>query len=188
MATWSFSGFDWTRFRALAPELKRAAEAADWRILRDGEAADVIASLDPAMDAAVVCNCVIAELCSTGASVVFRGGLPEFLRNLSVSAAGEEAADLLSEAAFASANIEQWFAAELGLIGILSWASLDHLRSHLDAHCRERPRPKRQRGIAGLVGRLKPGDSEEERLTDLVELVDECVAGRLGLAVMLSEP
>jgi hypothetical protein len=187
MATWTFSGFDWSRYRAVAPQLRRAVQSGDLKGVREQEAADIIASLDPATNPAMACNCVISELCSVGAPVVFRGTLPAFLRTLGARVPGEEAADIIGEAAFAGSNIESWFHMERGLVGILTWSSLDHLKSHLEAYCREIPEPPRPSGIARLVGKLKPGEGADTLLEDLVGLVNECVASRLGLAVVYAD-
>jgi len=187
MATWTFSGFDWSRYRAVAPQLRRAAQSGDLKRVADPDAADIIAALSPATGVAMACNCVISELCSVGSPVVFRGTLPAFLRMLGTSVPGEEAADIIGEAAFAGSNVESWFHVEWGLVGILTWASLDHLKSHLDAYCREVPETPRRGGIARLMGRLKPGEGYETLLEDLVDLVNECTASRLGLAVVYAD-
>ncbi len=187
MPAWRFVGFDWSRYHALAPMLMEAARSRDFSSLPNRDAADLVSSLDPGLSPEEICNLVIAELCTEGDEVDFRGTFPDFVRYVRRRDPEGEAADLLAEAAFAAPNIESWFEHEPGLVGILTWAKLDHLRSHLEGCIREGQRRQRRSRLQELVDLVRPAPSHDDLLQDLFDLVTNCLEKRLGLAVLMTE-
>jgi hypothetical protein len=185
VATWSFAAFDWVKYRALAPVLRRAQSVGSLRGSADAQVADAAAAFDDAFALETVCNVVIAELCTTGEWVSVRAALPVIVQTIMRRPAGEDAADVLTELALAGHNIEPWFAADRGLMGILTRAEVEHLASHLAVYSRESGVGSLPGGLMGWARKLKPITSQGGVVDELISVVLAAEADRLGLAAIL---
>jgi hypothetical protein len=185
MATWSFAAFDWVRFRALAPELKRAHSVGDLRASANEQIAEVASPFNADEPVSTVCNVIIVELCTRGKWVVVRPSLPELVRRLCTRPAGEDAAEILTDLALSGQNIEPWFKSDAGLMGLLTITDVEHLAAHLEAYARERPKSPPPEGVLGWARKLTPVGDDEDLMEALTALVIEASLERLGLAAVL---
>lgn len=188
MATWSFAGFDWVRFRAIAPDLRRAVSVRDLRTSVNTQIAEVAGAFDDTASTAEVCNVVITEVCTRGRWVFVRPSLPELIRDLRRRDPGEDAADMITDLALSAHNIESWFKVDSGIMGLATRAEVDHLASHLAAYDRDAPRTGDHRaGIAGWARRFAPTGGQGDVVAELAELVREARQDELGLAAILED-
>jgi len=185
VGAWSLAGFDWVKFRELAPELRRAVSPNDLRTSDDPQIADVAAAFDDTYPTPLICNVAIVELCTTPQWVTFKESLPEIVLTLRKRSASEDAADIIAELALSAHNVEPWFEAERGLMGILTRTEVEHLSSHLVAYSREKPDARPPSGLIGWARRLKPITSQGDLLDELLSVVEAASAERLGLAAIL---
>ena len=188
MATWTLRGFDWKRFHELKPALEQAVRRNDLRTVPDAEAAALVAEMEEIGELAAVCNYLIAHICTTGDALVFHRNFPEFVDYLQDELGAEDAAEMLTEGAFAGVHMEPWYQTDEGLMGILSWADLDRLHRWLQAAAANLQPEERPRGLAVLIDALRTRQTNEELAKSLLGLVAHCVENRQGLAFLLSEP
>lgn len=187
MATWWFSGFDWVRFHSLAPVLRRAASVQELRSSDDRQVSELAYSLDDGLLMTQACNRILGELCTRQPFVTCGVSLPELVRAVRKRSAGEEVADVLTDLALSGHNIEAWFKADEGLMGLLKPEEVEHLASHLAACMRESPSPEESRGVLGWARRLKPVTTQDDLLEELASVVSAAEADGQGLAAVLEE-
>lgn len=182
---WQLFAFDWTRYRSLAPLLQSAAATGDFSAIGGRAAEAAAAALAEGAPIEEVCNDLLVELCGAEDAVVFESGLPELIHAIRRTPEGEEAAELLGLLAAASPGIDPWFAAEAGLMGLLSPDQVEALSAALARFRRHWNPPPPPRGLGALTRRFAPGDRALDLLPDLMDLVDQCRARRAGLAASL---
>lgn len=187
MATWFVCGFDWKRFRALAAELKAAMQSREPNAVRDPEASRLLASLPPEMDRNTACNHVIGNLCGRGEDLAFHGNFAPLVSRMASEVEGEEASLLLSRAAFAGLNIEDWFRAERGLMGILTWSDVERLVASLEAFLLAHGTAQPRRGLARVADAFRARETDDELLRQLLQLARQMRDEGFGLAVFLTE-
>jgi hypothetical protein len=185
MATrWSFLAFDWTRFSAVSPALRQAADSGDFTHLGIDDAVEVLDTLDEETPPEAVANAVITHLCGGREMALFESGLPELILWLRKQPHGEEVGETLGELISAEPNVEEWFRADGGLAGILTVEETHKLDSAF-AYFRKTYRPPAPpRGLAAITRRFSAADPAKEHLSDLMEVVTQAAAQRAGLAVL----
>lgn len=188
MATWSLAGFDWVRFRALAPDLRRAESVRELQTSANAQVAEVAGAFADTVPIAQVCNAVIVEICTVGRWVTIRPSLPGLIRELRQRDSGEDAADIITDLALSAHNIEPWFKAEAGLMGLATRADVQHLASHLAAYDRDTPKARHETPrIVGWARRLKPSGDTGDIVADVADVVAGALREELGLAAILEE-
>jgi hypothetical protein len=184
---WSFFAFDWIRFRALEPPLRRAMETGDFSAQELTEAAEILERMDEDAPPEEVGGALIVEICGRGERVVFEAGLPELLRQLRRQPEGEAVAETLGVLISAAPNVQDWFAADGGPAGLLSEEQTRELAAAFAAFRRHYRPPEPPRGLSALARRFTATEPAHELLDDLMRLVEEAAARRQGIAILREE-
>lgn len=183
-ARWLFTGFDWGRFRELTPRL-RALGTEDGADLSDVDGAEeMLEELGDDAEPKEARNALIMELCTVGDGALFEHGLPELVSWLRRQPPGEEPAGVLAELISASPGVEEWFAYDSGVVGLLTIEENSQLARALELFRREYRPPDRPRGIAALTRHFLTSEPAVEHLDDLIEVVHESAGEMLGLAAI----
>ena len=181
---WAFFAFDWARFTEIKPALKAACESASFEELSLPEAEEVLDEFDERSDPAEIANAVVLEVCGQGEPVYFEAGLPELIHSLRREVRGEDVAEILGTLISGKPNVEDWFRAGDGLIGILSPEETTSLASAFAYFRKRYEPPDPPTGLRALTRRFVPVETPLDHLTDLMELIDRTVTAERGLAVL----
>jgi hypothetical protein len=186
-ARWLFTAFDWGRFHEVAPRLQAAGGEApvDFEDVEGAEG--VLEEFDEEAPQEEVHNALLVELCTVGDGALFERGLPELLKWLRRQPQGEEPAEILGGMLSVSPGVEDWFAAEVGLVGVLTIEETSELARLAGRFRRSYKPPHRAKGLAALTRHFRTSEPAVEHLDELFEVIDESAAEMLGLAVIRVE-
>jgi hypothetical protein len=181
---WAFFAFDWSRFTEIKPAMKAACESSSFEDLILPEADVVLEEFDEGSVFAEIANAVILEVCGHGEPVYFEAGLPELIHSLRREVRGEDVAEILGTIISGRPNVEDWFSATNGLIGILTPGETTALASAFAYFRKSYEPPLPPKGLAAITRRFVAVESPLDHLTDLMELIDRTVTSAHGLAVL----
>jgi hypothetical protein len=184
---WSLHLFDWARYSELAPGLMAACVDGDFDEIDDDEAQSILAELHEDADTAEICNSLLLELCVTAESAIFDTRLPAVLLWLRKQSDAEDAAETIASLIFQNPNIEDWFACELGLVGLFTVDEVSALEELLAGFKKRYKPPKKQGGILAITRLFATSEAYGENIEDLLAIVSEAAERRAGLAAVLEE-
>lgn len=184
---WSLHLFDWARYKGLEPRLREAASTDNFGHLNDAGADDLLDQMDESATPQEVCNALLLHLCIFAESTTFDTGLPELILWLRRQDGTEDAADGLGALLLKGPNVEEWFACDTGLVGILTHDEVMTLDRKLDCYRGNRKPAKMPRGIGALTRLFTTTDAAKEHVGDLLEIVQEAANRGMGLAAVLED-
>ena len=181
---WLFTGFDWRRYHDLSPRFREVgqAEVPDLDDL-DG-ADDLLEECGPDAEPEDVRNALLVEFCTTGEGALFESGLPELLTWLRKQPSGEDPSEILGAMISAAPGVEEWFASEYGLVGLLTVEETCGLAQCAGRFRKKFSPPRRAGGLTALTRHFRTSGPAIEQLEELFEVVNEAAAEMLGFAAI----
>jgi hypothetical protein len=198
-SSWKFYRFDYSRYVALRPELRAAAQPDDFRAWSENPRTDMIVDAlnSEEIDTGAACNAFVEILCCVGEPLQLDPGLLRIVARLAHARGTEDLGEQLEALLGGNVNLEPWLIPTLVPMSLLGFLTPQQTRTLHETYgdvfrTGGKGRSKRRRG--GLVGKvgefwrqllaleLKP----EESLSLLGELIADASERKEGVAVTKS--
>ena len=181
---WSFFSFDWVVYQRIERLVKQAKVSGNFDSLEFDGIQEALETVSDDATPEETANAIITDICGVGEPVIFESGLSDMILRMRRERNGVESAEILGELMSSSPGIQDWYAVDNGMVGVLTIRQTQALASSFIAFRQSWVPPSPPHGLGALKRHFASSENPEEILPDLMDLVEAATSRGEGIGVM----